>query len=333
MPWPRRGAPSVEVAEHAAVLAALSASSPAASWSSTSGLRRPPRPSWTHRRAGRSASSLSSSPPTTSSTTRRRSPGERPKPQPDAGSPTPRRAASPPAARPRPCCYPRAQRLDVQLPGLSAVRISRAQLDRPVARVANSAAECLLDSARSPGCGAPPVRAGRGLRPVLAHHQCLVSEVRGGSLVGPGGGRGGAQAPGGVRAGGRASGDEPHDAWAFAVPPPANRPPLAAPAREPPIAPRHGVPARPPTPHRHRGRSGGRRPGSGSSERVAASGSASTHRGAGDAGAAQRTRSAPLQRALAPGDPRPLCRVRSATSQHPPNRFRTRTPRPRAARG
>lgn len=312
------GAPSVEVAEHAAVLAALSAGEPAGGVlvinlgpeASTATLLDAPQ----GRTIGQFPFQLTTDDLVDHTTEIAQREAETAAGRRLTDSEARGLAAGCEAA---PVLLPRAQRLDVQLPGLSAVRISRAQLDRPVARVANSAAESLLTALEAQGAALPRSVLVEGCGPsspiisalsarfgeaVSSAPEAAVAVLKPLAASGPA----------------VASGDEPHDAWAFAVPPPANRPPLAAPAREPPIAPRHGVPALGrQRPHHHPRRSGGRRPGSGSLERVAASGSASTHRGAGDAGAAQRTRSAPLQRAPAPGDPRPLCRVRRAASQHP----------------
>ncbi|SMO69121.1 hypothetical protein [Propioniciclava tarda] len=237
------GAPSVEVAEHAAVLAALSAGEPAGGVlvinlgpeASTATLLDAPQ----GRTIGQFPFQLTTDDLVDHTTEIARREAETAAGRRLTDSEARGLAAGCEAA---PVLLPRAQRLDVQLPGLSAVRISRAQLDRPVARVANSAAEGLLTALEAQGAALPRSVLVEGCGPsspiisalsarfgeaVSSAPEAAVAVLKPLAASGPA----------------VASGDEPHDAWAFAVPPPANRPPLAAPAREPPIAPRHGVPA------------------------------------------------------------------------------------------
>ncbi len=237
------GAPSVEVAEHAAVLAALSAGEPAGGVlvinlgpeASTATLLDAPQ----GRTIGQFPFQLTADDLVDHTTEIARREAETAAGRRLTDSEARGLAAGCEAA---PVLLPRAQRLDVQLPGLSAVRISRAHLDRPVARVANSAAESLLTALEAQGAALPRSVLVEGCGPsspiisalsarfgeaVSSAPEAAVAVLKPLAASGPA----------------VASGDEPHDAWAFAVPPPANRPPLAAPAREPPIAPRHGVPA------------------------------------------------------------------------------------------
>lgn len=231
------GAPSVEVAEHAAVLAALSAGEPAGGVlvinlgpeASTATLLDAPQ----GRTIGQFPFQLTTDDLVDHTTEIARREAETAAGRRLTDSEARGLAASCEAA---PVLLHRAQRLDVQLPGLSAVRISRAQLDRPVARVANSAAEGLLTALEAQGAALPRSVLVEGCGPsspiisalsarfgeaVSSAPEAAVAVLKPLAASGPA----------------VASGDEPPDAWAFPVPPPANRPPLAAPAQEPPIAP------------------------------------------------------------------------------------------------
>lgn len=231
------GAPSVEVAEHAAVLAALSAGEPAGGVlvinlgpeASTATLLDAPQ----GRTIGQFPFQLTTDDFVDHTTEIARREAETAAGRRLTDSEARGLAAGCEAA---PVLLPRAQRLDVQLPGLSAVRISRAQLDRPVARVANSAAEGLLTALEAQGAALPRSVLVEGCGPSSPIISAL-SVTFGEAVSSAPEAAVAVLKPLAASGAAVASGDEPHDAWAFPVPPPANRPPLAAPAQEPPIAP------------------------------------------------------------------------------------------------
>ena len=230
------GAPSVEVAEHAAVLAALSAGEPAGGVlvinlgpeASTATLLDAPQ----GRTIGQFPFQLTTDDLVDHTTEIARREAETAAGRRLTDSEARGLAAGCDAA---PVLLPRAQRLDVQLPGLSAVRISRAQLDRPVARVANSAAEGLLTALEAQGAALPRSVLVEGCGPSSPIISAL-SATFGEAVSSAPEAAVAVLKPLAASGAAVASGDEPHDAWAFPVPPPANRPPLAAPAQEPPIA-------------------------------------------------------------------------------------------------